>query len=182
MTQARHGARDGDEAGQRVVETLERVAHGTTLSILEIVFERVVGVLTTAALTTGVGIAAYSVYAPAGRDDPVVLPSDGWWAGWVDEPICGYGTYRGNAFYFAHIPSVVAGTTLDSRGRLTLPQELREQYGDQFHIVDVDDGVKLIPVADDPLAALREEFADVDASVAELRRDARGSVGNHDEE
>lgn len=76
----------------------------------------------------------------------------------------------------------MAGTTLDSRGRLTLPQELREQYGDQFHIVDVDDGVKLIPVADDPLAALREEFADVDASVAELRRDARGSVGNHDEE
>jgi hypothetical protein len=104
------------------------------------------------------------VYAPAGRDDPVVLPNDGWWAGWVDEPICGYGTYRGNAFYFAHILSVVAGTTLDSRGRLTLPQELREQYGDQFHIVDV-----------------REEFADVDASVAELRRDARGSVGNHEE-
>ncbi len=138
--------------------------------------------MTTAALTTGAGVAAYGVYALAGRDDPVIPPSDGWWAEWVDEPICGYETYRGNTFCFAHIPSVVAGTTLDSRGRLTLPQELREQYGDQFHIVDVDDGVKLIPVADDPLAALREEFADVDASVAELRRDARGSVGNHGEE
>ena len=76
----------------------------------------------------------------------------------------------------------MSNTTLDSRGRLTLPKELREQYGDQFYVVDVNDGVKLIPVADDPLAALRDEFADVDASVEELRRDARRSAGSHDGE
>lgn len=86
--------------------------------------------------------------------------------------------------YFLLCPHIVSHGWHHARQPRTVdtPQELREQYGDQFYIVDVDDGVKLIPVADDPLAALREEFADVDASVAELRRDARGSVGDHDEE
>lgn len=52
---------------RRVVDALERVAHGATLSIIGIVFERVVGFLTTAALTTGAGVAAYGAYALAGR-------------------------------------------------------------------------------------------------------------------
>ncbi len=34
-------------------------------------------------------------------------------------------------------------------------------------------GIKLIPLADDPLDALREEFADVDRSADELRERAR---------
>jgi len=62
---------------------------------------------------------------------------------------------------------------LDDRGRLTLPKEVRERYGDRYHVVQLDDGVKLIPVADDPIAALREEFADVEKSAEELRGDAR---------
>ena len=45
--------------------------------------------------------------------------------------------------------------TLDDRGRLTLPKDLREQYGDRYRIVEVHDGMKLVPVADNPLAALR---------------------------
>lgn len=63
--------------------------------------------------------------------------------------------------------------TLDDRGRLTLPKELRERYGDRYHVVDVHEGVKLIPIAEDPLAALRDEFADIETSADELREHAR---------
>lgn len=69
--------------------------------------------------------------------------------------------------------------TLDDRGRLTLPKELRERYGDQYHVVDLHDGIKLVPVDDDPLSALRMEFSDVDRTAAELR--ARGRETGLDE-
>lgn len=67
----------------------------------------------------------------------------------------------------------MSDTTLDDRGRLTLPKEVRERYGDRYHIVQLHDGIKLVPVADDPLGALREEFADVEKSADELRKEAR---------
>jgi len=67
----------------------------------------------------------------------------------------------------------MSDTTLDDRGRLTLPKEIRERYGDSYHVIDVHDGIKLIPVADDPLEALRDEFADVEKTADELRQDAR---------
>lgn len=63
--------------------------------------------------------------------------------------------------------------TLDDRGRLTLPKDIRDRYGDHYHIVELTDGIKLIPVADDPLAALRDEFSDVTKSADELREDGR---------
>lgn len=67
----------------------------------------------------------------------------------------------------------MSDVTLDDRGRLTLPKELRERYGERYRVVELHDGIKLVPIADDPLAALRDEFADVDASAAELREEAR---------
>ena len=67
----------------------------------------------------------------------------------------------------------MSDASLDDRGRLTLPKEVRERYGERYHIVQLHDGIKLIPIADDPLDALRDEFADVDKSVDELREDAR---------
>lgn len=67
----------------------------------------------------------------------------------------------------------MADTTLDDRGRLTLPKELRERYGERYHIVELHDGIKLVPLADDPLAMLRDEFADVEKSADELRDEAR---------
>lgn len=63
--------------------------------------------------------------------------------------------------------------TLDDRGRLTLPKDFREQYGDRYRIVEVHDGMKLVPVADDPLQALRDEFEAVDKSAETLRTAAR---------
>ena len=63
--------------------------------------------------------------------------------------------------------------TLDDRGRLTVPKELREEYGDRYRLVQVHDGIKLVPLAADPLDALREEFADVEATAKELRTEGR---------
>lgn len=63
--------------------------------------------------------------------------------------------------------------TLDDRGRLTIPKELREQYGEQYRIVQLHDGIKLIPVAEDPLDALRDEFATVEKTAEELRKETR---------
>jgi bifunctional DNA-binding transcriptional regulator/antitoxin component of YhaV-PrlF toxin-antitoxin module len=67
----------------------------------------------------------------------------------------------------------MSDATLDDRGRLTLPKDIRERYGDHYHIVQLHDGIKLIPIADDPLDALRAEFADVEKTAAELREEAR---------
>ena len=63
--------------------------------------------------------------------------------------------------------------TLDDRGRLTLPKEVRERYGERYHIVELHDGIKLIPVSENPLDALRDEFSDVEKTAAESREDAR---------
>ncbi|WP_306059353.1 AbrB/MazE/SpoVT family DNA-binding domain-containing protein [Natronococcus wangiae] len=67
----------------------------------------------------------------------------------------------------------MSDASLDDRGRLTLPKEVRERYGERYHIVQLHDGIKLVPVADDPLDALRDEFADIDKSADELREEAR---------
>jgi bifunctional DNA-binding transcriptional regulator/antitoxin component of YhaV-PrlF toxin-antitoxin module len=67
----------------------------------------------------------------------------------------------------------MSDATLDDRGRLTLPKEIRKRYGDRYYIVELHDGIKLIPVADDPLGALRDEFEDVEKTAEELREGAR---------
>ncbi|CQR51767.1 MULTISPECIES: AbrB/MazE/SpoVT family DNA-binding domain-containing protein [Haloferax] len=66
--------------------------------------------------------------------------------------------------------------TLDGRGRLTLPKEVRERYGEHYRIVQLHDGIKLIPIEDDPLDALRTEFADVEKTAEELRHGARNAA------
>ena len=67
----------------------------------------------------------------------------------------------------------MSDVTLDDRGRLTLPKEIRERYGDHYHIVQIHDEIKLIPVAEDPLDALRDEFTGVEKTADELRDEAR---------
>lgn len=63
----------------------------------------------------------------------------------------------------------------DERGRLYLAADLRERYGDRFHVVEYGNRIELVPVDDDPLAGLREAVGDAfdDESVAELRERAR---------
>lgn len=59
----------------------------------------------------------------------------------------------------------------DERGRITIPREARERYGDEYRLVELRSGIKLIPVPEDPLEALRsaasEEFKST--STEELR-------------
>lgn len=50
----------------------------------------------------------------------------------------------------------------DDQGRLYLPKSLRERHGTRYHVVEYEDRVELIPIADDPLAAVR-------AAAGELR-------------
>lgn len=73
-------------------------------------------------------------------------------------------------------PRTLAEATLDDRGRLTLPMEIREQYGDRYHTGELPDGIKLVPVADDPLDALRDEFADVEEPADEILEGARDAA------
>lgn len=70
----------------------------------------------------------------------------------------------------------MSDATLDDRGRLTLPKEMRERYGDRFRVVELHDGIKLVPIDDDPLEALRAEFADVEKTAMELREEARAAA------
>lgn len=66
-------------------------------------------------------------------------------------------------------------TTMDvdaEDGRIYLPKQLREKFGDRFELVDRGDRLVLIPIAEDPLAALREEARETDKTVAELKESA----------
>ncbi|WP_435193801.1 AbrB/MazE/SpoVT family DNA-binding domain-containing protein [Natronomonas sp. EA1] len=60
----------------------------------------------------------------------------------------------------------------DRQGRLYIPKAVREKYGERYHIVTYEDRIELIPVADDPLAAVREAAGELrEASVEEIRED-----------
>jgi hypothetical protein len=48
----------------------------------------------------------------------------------------------------------------DSHGRLYLSSELRQKYGEKFHVVEYEDRIELIPIDDDPLQAVRDEVGD----------------------
>lgn len=43
----------------------------------------------------------------------------------------------------------------DADGRLPLPVAVRERYGERYHIVEREHHIELIPVASDPLSAVR---------------------------
>lgn len=59
-------------------------------------------------------------------------------------------------------------TTADN-GRVYLPKELREKFGERFHIVDREDRIVLVPVSEDPLKSLRQEFSQTESSVEEMK-------------
>jgi hypothetical protein len=63
----------------------------------------------------------------------------------------------------------------DSSGRLYLSAELRQKYGDKFHVVEYEDRLTLVPIDDDPLQAARDAAGDAfdDISPEELRKRAR---------
>ncbi|TQQ79048.1 AbrB/MazE/SpoVT family DNA-binding domain-containing protein [Halonotius roseus] len=58
------------------------------------------------------------------------------------------------------------GTTADERGRIYLPKDVRDRYGDRYRIVELPTHVVLLPVDDDPIEgihdAVGDAFADID--------------------
>ena len=66
----------------------------------------------------------------------------------------------------------------DERGRIYLPKDVRERFGEQYRIVELPSHVALFPVDEDPLDGLRaavgDAFAETDAD--ELKSDTREAV------
>lgn len=73
----------------------------------------------------------------------------------------------------------------DERGRVTIPKKVRERYGEEFRLVELDSGIKLVPIPEDPLAKLREAASDElrEASLDDLeeaaREEAREQASEH---
>ena len=66
----------------------------------------------------------------------------------------------------------------DERGRIYLPKDVRERFGDQYRIVELPSHVALFPVDEDPLEGLRaavgDAFAETEAE--DLKGTAREAV------
>jgi bifunctional DNA-binding transcriptional regulator/antitoxin component of YhaV-PrlF toxin-antitoxin module len=63
---------------------------------------------------------------------------------------------------------------VDDRGRVVFPKELRERYGGDYWVVELDDGLKLVPIPEDPIATLRSAGSEKlrNASIEEIREGA----------
>ncbi|WP_276270991.1 AbrB/MazE/SpoVT family DNA-binding domain-containing protein [Haloarcula litorea] len=63
----------------------------------------------------------------------------------------------------------------DERGRVTIPKEIRDRYGEKFRLVELDSGIKLVPIPDDPVEALRAAASDElrEASLEDLEEAAQ---------
>ncbi len=67
---------------------------------------------------------------------------------------------------------------------MTIPKEVRDRYGDQYRLVELDSGIKLVPIPDDPLEALRSAASDElrEASLGELEAAAEREAGEQADE
>ncbi|WP_132060356.1 AbrB/MazE/SpoVT family DNA-binding domain-containing protein [Halorussus amylolyticus] len=66
----------------------------------------------------------------------------------------------------------------DERGRIYLPKNVRERFGDRYRIVELPSHVALFPVDEDPLDGLRAAVGDAfeDADGDEMKRRAREAL------
>jgi len=66
----------------------------------------------------------------------------------------------------------------DERGRIYLPEDIRERFGEQYRIVGLPSHVALFPVDEDPLDGLQAAASGVftETDVAELKMRAREEV------
>ncbi|WP_372911737.1 AbrB/MazE/SpoVT family DNA-binding domain-containing protein [Salinigranum sp.] len=66
----------------------------------------------------------------------------------------------------------------DERGRLYLPKDVRDRFGEKYRIVELPSHVALFPVDDDPLEGLREAVGDTfeGTDADELKEQARQAV------
>ena len=68
----------------------------------------------------------------------------------------------------------MAEVTTDEEGRITISEKLREHFGERYRLVELPDGIKLLPRPGDPVATLRGAGSDElhEASMDELREAA----------
>jgi bifunctional DNA-binding transcriptional regulator/antitoxin component of YhaV-PrlF toxin-antitoxin module len=66
----------------------------------------------------------------------------------------------------------------DERGRLYLPKEVRDRFGEKYRIVKLPSHVALFPVDDDPLEGIREAVGDAfeGTNADGLKEDARRAI------
>jgi len=66
----------------------------------------------------------------------------------------------------------------DERGRLYLPKDVRERFGDRYRIVELPTHVALFPVDDDPLSGLQDAVGDAfeGEDVSSLKSAARERI------
>jgi bifunctional DNA-binding transcriptional regulator/antitoxin component of YhaV-PrlF toxin-antitoxin module len=68
--------------------------------------------------------------------------------------------------------------SIDERGRIYLPKDVRERFGDQYRIVELPSHVALFPVDEDPIEGLRaavgDAFAETEADT--LKTEAREAI------
>lgn len=58
-------------------------------------------------------------------------------------------------------------------GRVYLPKETRDRMGTEFELIDRGDKIILLPIPDNPLDDLQEEWSGVEKCAKELRKEAR---------
>jgi bifunctional DNA-binding transcriptional regulator/antitoxin component of YhaV-PrlF toxin-antitoxin module len=73
------------------------------------------------------------------------------------------------------VSSMSGEVRTDERGRVTIPKEVRDRYGEKFRLVELDSGIKLVPIPEDPLKELRAAASDElrEAALADLEEAAR---------
>lgn len=66
----------------------------------------------------------------------------------------------------------------DERGRLYLPKDVRERFGETYRVVELPSHVALFPVDEDPLEGVRNAVGDAleNESVDELKAQTRESI------
>ncbi|USZ67898.1 AbrB/MazE/SpoVT family DNA-binding domain-containing protein [Halorussus salilacus] len=66
----------------------------------------------------------------------------------------------------------------DERGRIYLPKDVRERFGDRYRIVELPSHVALFPVDEDPIEGLRDAVGDAfeGEDAADLKREAREAI------
>lgn len=71
-------------------------------------------------------------------------------------------------------------TSTDEQGRIYLPKDIRERFGDTYRIVERSSHVLLVPVDDDPLEGLRAAVGDVfdGLDADQLKSDAHEQIAH----
>lgn len=68
----------------------------------------------------------------------------------------------------------------DERGRIYLPKDVRDRFGERYRIVELPSHVALFPVDEDPVAGLRDAVGDAveGETVDDLKAAAREAIAD----